>query len=311
MKKEPILSVRNLEISFSQYTKGLRRIDSKAINNLDIDLYKGEILAVVGSSGSGKSLFAHSILGILPTNANTNGDIYYKDEILDEKRKEKLRGKEIVFIPQSVNYLDPLMEVGKQVKISIKDKKKSNTILERVFRKYNLDKKVEKYYPFQLSGGMARKVLLSSALVSNAEVIIADEPTPGLDEKSLNEALKDFRDLADNGCAVLIITHDISAALKIANRVAIFYGGTTLEVAKADDFKNNGETLRHPYTKALFNALPNTKFTPIKGSQPLASELPVGCLFYDRCEKRTPDCENIKPEMRELRDGKVRCLYAT
>ena len=311
MKKEPILSVRNLEISFSQYTKGLRRIDSKAINNLDIDLYKGEILAVVGSSGSGKSLLAHSILGILPTNSNTRGDIYYKDEILDEKRKEKLRGKEIVFIPQSVNYLDPLMEVGKQVKISIKDKKKSNTILERVFRKYNLDKKVEKYYPFQLSGGMARKVLLSSALVSNAEVIIADEPTPGLDEKSLNEALKDFRDLADNGCAVLIITHDISAALKIADRVAIFYGGTTLEVAKADDFKNNGENLRHPYTKALYNALPNTKFTPIKGSQPLASELPVGSLFYDRCEKRTPDCENIKPEMRELRDGKVRCLYAT
>ena len=311
MNKKPILSVRNLEISFSQYTKGLRRIDSKAINNLDIDLYKGEILAVVGSSGSGKSLLAHSILGILPSNANLKGDIYYKDEILDEKRKEKLRGKEIVFIPQSVNYLDPLMEVGKQVKISIKDKKKSNTILERVFRKYNLDKKVEKYYPFQLSGGMARKVLLSSALVSNAEVIIADEPTPGLDEKSLNEALKDFRDLADNGCAVLIITHDISAALKIADSVAIFYGGTTLEVAKADDFKNNGENLRHPYTKALYNALPNTKFTPIKGSQPLASELPVGCLFYDRCEKRTPDCENIKPEMRELRDGKVRCLYAT
>ena len=311
MNKKPILSVRNLEISFSQYTKGLRRIDSKAINNLDIDLYKGEILAVVGSSGSGKSLLAHSILGILPSNANLKGDIYYKDEILDEKRKEKLRGKEIVFIPQSVNYLDPLMEVGKQVKISIKDKKKSNTILERVFRKYNLDKRVEKYYPFQLSGGMARKVLLSSALVSNAEVIIADEPTPGLDEKSLNEALKDFRDLADNGCAVLIITHDISAALKIADRVAIFYGGTTLEVAKADDFKNNGENLRHPYTKALYNALPNTKFTPIKGSQPLASELPVGCLFYDRCEKRTPDCENIKPEMRELRDGKVRCLYAT
>ena len=311
MNKKPILSVRNLEISFSQYTKGLRRIDSKAINNLDIDLYKGEILAVVGSSGSGKSLLAHSILGILPSNANLKGDIYYKDEILDEKRKEKLRGKEIVFIPQSVNYLDPLMEVGKQVKISIKDKKKSNTILERVFRKYNLDKKVEKYYPFQLSGGMARKVLLSSALVSDAEVIIADEPTPGLDEKSLNEALKDFRDLADNGCAVLIITHDISAALKIADRVAIFYGGTTLEVAKAEDFKNNGENLRHPYTKALFNALPNTKFTPIKGSQPLASELPVGCLFYDRCEKRTPDCENIKPEMRELRDGKVRCLYAT
>ena len=311
MNKEPILSVRNLEICFSQYTKGLKRIDSKAINNLDIDLYKGEILAVVGSSGSGKSLLAHSLLGILPSNAVTKGDITYKNEPLDEKRKEKLRGKEIVFIPQSVNYLDPLMEVGKQVKISIKDKKKSNNILRNVFSKYNLEEKVEKYYPFQLWGGMARKVLLSSALVSDCEVIIADEPTPGLDEKSLNEALKDFRDLADSGCALLIITHDISAALKIADRVAIFYGGTTLEIAKAADFKNGGENLIHPYTKALFNAQPNNKFQPIKGSQPLASELPVGCLFYDRCEKRTPDCENIKPEMKEIRDGKVRCLYAT
>lgn len=311
MKKEPILSVRDLEISFSQYTKGLRRVDSKAINNLDIDLYKGEILAVVGSSGSGKSLLAHSILGILPSNATTKGTITYKNKILDEKRKEKLRGKEIVFIPQSVNYLDPLMEVGKQVKISIKDKKKSNSILRNVFSKYNLDEKVEKYYPFQLSGGMTRKVLLSSALVSDCEVIIADEPTPGLDEESLNEALKDFRDLANGGCAVLIITHDISAALKIADRVAIFYGGTTLEVAKAEDFNNSGENLRHPYTKALFNALPDNGFKPIKGSQPIASELPTGCLFYDRCEKRTPDCENIKPEMKEIRDGKVRCLYAT
>lgn len=311
MKKEPILSVNNLEVSFSQYTKGLKRVDSKAINNLDIDLYKGEILAVVGSSGSGKSLLAHSILGILPNNAMTKGSITYKNEPLDEKRKEKLRGKEIVFIPQSVNYLDPLMEVGKQVKISIKDKKKSNSILRNVFKKYNLEEKVEKYYPFQLSGGMTRKVLLSSALVSDCEVIIADEPTPGLDEKSLNEALKDFRDLADGGCAVLIITHDICAALKIADRVAIFYGGTTLEIAKAEDFKMGGENLRHPYTKALFNALPNNDFKPVKGSQPLASELPVGCLFYDRCEKRTPECENIKPEMKEIRDGKVRCLYAT
>ena len=117
--------------------------------------------------------------------------------------------------------------------------------------------------------------------------------------------------MADNGCALLLITHDIDAALKIADRVAIFYGGTTLEIANVEDFKNNGMNLRHPYTKALFNALPNNDFEPIEGSQPLASELPKGCLFYDRCEKRTADCENIKPEMKENRNGKVRCLYAT
>ncbi len=311
MKREPILSVNNLKISFIQYTKGLKKIDLQAINNLDIDLYKGEILAVVGSSGSGKSLLAHSILGILPNNAMTSGEIIYKNKLLDEKRKEKLRGKEIVFIPQSINYLDPLMKVGKQVEISIKDKKKSSNIIKDVFNKYNLEKKVQSYYPFELSGGMARKVLLSTAIVSDCEVIIADEPTPGLDENSLNEVLKDFRELADNGCAILIITHDISAALKIADRVAIFYGGTTLEVAKANDFDNNGEKLRHPYTKALFNALPQYGFKAINGSQPLSNEMVQGCLFYDRCQKRTPECENIRPEMKEIRNGKVRCLYAT
>lgn len=311
MKREPILSVNNLKISFIQYTKGLKKIDLQAINNLDIDLYKGEILAVVGSSGSGKSLLAHSILGILPNNAMTSGEIIYKNKLLDEKRKEKLRGKEIVFIPQSINYLDPLMKVGKQVEISIKDKKKSSNIIKDVFNKYNLEKKVQSYYPFELSGGMARKVLLSTAIVSDCEVIIADEPTPGLDENSLNEVLKDFRELADNGCAILIITHDISAALKIADRVAIFYGGTTLEIAKANDFDNNGEKLRHPYTKALFNALPQYGFKAINGSQPLSNEMVQGCLFYDRCQKRTPECENIRPEMKEIRNGKVRCLYAT
>ena len=98
-------------------------------------------MVVVGSSGSGKSLLAHSLLGILPSNAVTKGDITYKNEPLDENRKEKLRGKEIVFIPQSVNYLDLLMEVGKQVKNSIKDKKKSNSILRNVFSKYNLEEK--------------------------------------------------------------------------------------------------------------------------------------------------------------------------
>ena len=247
MSKEPILKVKDLGISFSQYTNGLVRGDLNVIRNLDIELYEGEILAVVGSSGSGKSLLAHAILGILPDNACTQGDIIYKGEILDEKRKEKLRGDEIVLIPQSVNYLDPLKKVGKQIKISIKDKDKKtqDEIVDNLFKKYNLDKKVKNYYPFQLSGGMARKVLLSTALASDSKVIIADEPTPGLDEESLNEVLKDFRDIADSGRAILMITHDIMAALKIADKVAIFYAGSTLEIANTSDFKQKEVELSH------------------------------------------------------------------
>ena len=309
--KEPILTVENLGVSFSQYTKGLRKRDLKVITDLDINLYEGEILAVVGSSGSGKSLLAHAILGILPNNATTEGNIIYKGEKLTEKRKEKLRGKEIVLIPQSVNYLDPLMKVANQVKISIEDKNNADKIQNNIFKKYGLNEKVNKLYPFQLSGGMARKVLLSTALVSNTKVIIADEPTPGLDEKALNEALGHFREIADSGCAVLMITHDIDAALKVADKIAVFYAGTTLEVANVEDFKNNGENLRHPYSKALFNALPQNEFKSIKGSQPLPTELPKGCLFYDRCNKSSENCKEIRPSSKYIRDGMVRCINAT
>ena len=314
MSKEPILKVKDLGISFSQYTNGLVRGDLNVIRNLDIELYEGEILAVVGSSGSGKSLLAHAILGILPDNACTQGDIIYKGEILDEKRKEKLRGDEIVLIPQSVNYLDPLKKVGKQIKISIKDKDKKtqDEIVDNLFKKYNLDKKVKNYYPFQLSCGMARKVLLSTALASDSKVIIADEPTPGLDEESLNEVLKDFRDIADSGRAILMITHDIMAALKIADKVAIFYAGSTLEIANTSDFKQKEVELRHPYTKALYKALPNHDFVPIDDkTQPLPNELPKGCVFSDRCPLKDKNCENQVPKIREIRNGKVRCIHAT
>ena len=311
MKKEPILSVKDLGISFSQYTKGLRRRELEVITNLDIDLYEGEILAVVGSSGSGKSLLAHAILGILPDNATTEGNIIYKGKTLTLKDKEKLRGREIVFIPQSVNFLDPLMKVSKQVKISIENKEEANKRQRKIFNKYGLDKKVDNLYPFELSGGMARKVLLSTALVSDCKVIIADEPTPGLDEKSLNESLKDFRNIADSGCAILMITHDIEAALKIADKIAVFYAGTTLEIANVNDFKGDGKNLRHPYSKALFNALPQNGFKPIKGSQPMPNELPKGCLFQDRCEYISEKCRLIRPNARMVRDGMVRCLNAT
>ena len=305
------MSVKDLGISFSQYTKGLRRRELEVITNLDIDLYEGEILAVVGSSGSGKSLLAHAILGILPDNATTEGNIIYKGKSLSLKDKEKLRGREIVFIPQSVNFLDPLMKVSKQVKISIENKEEANKRQRDIFNKYGLDKKVDNLYPFELSGGMARKVLLSTALVSDCKVIIADEPTPGLDEKSLNEALKDFRNIADSGCAILMITHDIEAALKIADKIAVFYAGTTLEIANVNDFKGDGKNLRHPYSKALFNALPQNGFKPIKGSQPMPNELPKGCLFQDRCECISDKCRLIRPNARMVRDGMVRCLNAT
>nr|WP_243453229.1 oligopeptide/dipeptide ABC transporter ATP-binding protein [Psychrobacter coccoides] len=109
----------------------------------------------------------------------------------------------------------------------------------------------------------------------------------------------------------MLITHDIEAALQIADRIAVFYAGTTLEVASVEDFTGDGERLRHPYSKALWRALPQNDFMPIPGSQPQATDLPSGCLFAPRCAFMIPDCSEVRPDMRDLRNGKVRCLHAT
>ena len=306
----PILEVENLSISFQQYEAGLKQKNLKVISSLNVTLEEGEILAVVGASGSGKSLLAHAILGILPSNASVSGTIKYEGEALTTERQTALRGKEIALVPQSVNYLDPLMRVGKQVRTSVKQGDEVAAQRE-VFERYHLGQDVENMYPFQLSGGMARRALLSTAMVSGAKVIIADEPTPGLDPAVIKEALNHFREFADNGCAVMLITHDIESALTIADKIAVFYAGTTVEVAPVDNFAGNGEALRHPYSKALWRALPQNEFIPIPGSQPHPSALPSGCLFEPRCEKATPQCGKTQPEMRKLRNGLVRCFDAT
>ncbi len=305
-----ILEVKNLSISFEQYRSGLKREVIDVMSNLSIELEEGEILAIVGSSGSGKSLLAHAMLNILPENAKTSGQIFYEGKPLTDVELTALRGKELAFIPQSVNFLDPLMQVGKQVRQSSRN---GNAVEKQrsVFECYHLGKEVEKLYPFQLSGGMARRTLLSTAAVSDAKIIIADEPTPGLDEVVIQEALRNFREFADENRAVMLITHDIGAALTIADKIAVFYAGTVVEIAPVGDFSGKGEKLRHPYTKALWRALPQNEFTPIPGAQPHLSDLPKGCLFAPRCPLMTEACTVERPRVRELRDGKVRCIHAT
>ena len=308
MKKEPILSVKDLSVSFQMYDNGLEKYDLKVISNLTLDVRPGEIVAIAGSSGSGKSLLAHAVMGLLPENASISGEISYKGKVPSQKEKEALRGKEMALVPQSVSYLDPLMKVGTQVRGRKADKEIIKAQRE-IFRRFHLDEKTEQLYPFQLSGGMARRVLVSTAVLSGAEVIIADEPTPGLDLEMALEALKIFRELSDEGKAVILITHDIDLAFHIADRIAVFYAGTTVEIAAAKDFLEGVDALRHPYSKALWKALPQNGFEPIPGFQPYAKYLPKGCLFSPRCPHKTKECEENIP-MREVRGGYVRCIHA-
>ena len=305
-EKVSVLQVDNLSIAFSMYNRGLSKRDLEVIHELSIDVKKGEIVAVVGSSGSGKSLLAHAIMGILPENAKIKGSIKYYNDELNEEYLRKVRGKDIAFIPQSVDFLDPLMKVGKQV-VGINGNKERQ---KEVFKKYNLDDKVAEMYPFQLSGGMARRVLIATAVMNEAKLIIADEPTPGLNLELAMETLNNFREIADSGCGVLLITHDVDLALNVADRIAVFYSGTIVEIAQVEDFIKGKDALRHPYSKAFIDALPQNKFKELPGYQPYAGNLPKGCLFRDRCSLKTDEC-CMEIKMRKVRDGEVRCINAT
>lgn len=306
LDKEHILEIEDLSVSFTQYEKGLRQINLPVISNLNVSVHKGEIVAVVGASGSGKSLLAHAVMGILPPNANVKGRIYFQDELLDTNAISRLRGKEIALVPQSVNYLDPLLKVGKQVRQNKKDEKTLKH-QRRLFKGYDLKEETENLYPFELSGGMARRVLLASALMGDPQLIIADEPTPGLQLDLAKKAMRDFRRFADEGKGVLLITHDIELALETADRIAVFYAGTTVEEAKTQDFQAE-ETLRHPYTKALWRALPQNGFQALPGNQPYVKDMPQGCPFAPRCQWFTPECQGEIP-LKIVGCGTFRCVH--
>ena len=307
--QKPLLEVSDLSVSFRMYDSGLEQKQLPVISSLSLKVLPGEILAVAGSSGSGKSLLASAILGILPGNATVSGSLRFDGEPLTPERQAKLRGTEIALVPQSVAFLDPLMKVGAQVDGHRKPRHTERR--RKLFRRFGLPEQTERLYPFQLSGGMARRVLVSTALLTSARLIIADEPTPGMSLEQAEEALAMFRAMADEGKGVVLITHDIDLAFHIADRIAVFYAGTTVETAPAADFRQGPEALRHPYSKALWRALPQHEFRPIPGFQPYAGNLPSGCLFAPRCPCRTAECEKSVPPMQTVRKGEVRCFHAT
>ena len=306
-KNESLLEIHDLSVSFRMYDHALEQHDLQVISDLHLTVRPGEVVAIAGSSGSGKSLLASAILGILPGNATVHGHLHYKGSQLTPERQAQLRGTEIALVPQSIAYLDPLMKVGKQADGHRKPRPTEKR--RKLFARFGLPEKTEQLYPFQLSGGMARRVLVSTALITDAQLIIADEPTPGMSLDQAMEALKLFRTLADEGRGVILITHDIDLAFAFADRVAVFYAGTTVEIAPAADFRTGPEALRHPYSQALWRALPQNGFEPVPGFQPYAGNLPKGCLYAPRCPYKTPECEQAVPPVRTIRGGEVRCFH--
>lgn len=308
-----MLVVNSLSIEFSRYGSGWQKKTIRPVRDLSLEISAGEIVAVVGSSGSGKSLLAHAILGLLPHNASSRGQMFFRGEKLTPRRIKKLRGKHISLIPQSVAYLNPLSQVGRTVHraayLSVNSSDAATENTARAFSRYHLQDNVKSMYPFQISGGMARRVLTATATAGNAELLIADEPTTGLDPVVAGQSLQHLRELADAGKSVMLITHDIEAAVAISDRVAVVYAGTTVELSPIANFKRQGG-LKHPYTRALWNALPQHEFSFEAGNQPGDDEAIAGCVFYERCGKRSDACLKEQKLLRMADDSQVRCCHA-
>lgn len=268
-----LLTVEGLTVGFDMYDPSAPffsapRVRQEVVSDLSLSVHEGEILAVVGASGSGKTVLADCIMGRFEPNAQVTGRIWFDGEPLDEHALSRLRGHGISMVPQSVENLDPLMRVGEQVRGAARGRTRTERRADadrraarqrELFRAYGFDESVERLFPYQLSGGMARRVLLMCALMDDPRLIVADEPTPGLDFDLAVRALDDLRAFANRGGGVLLITHDIELALQAADRVAIFRDGTVVEETAVANFERP-ELLRHPFSRALWHAMPGHDF---------------------------------------------------
>lgn len=268
-----LLSVEDLTVAFDLYDASAPyfaapRVRTEVLHGLSLSVHAGEVLAVVGASGSGKSVLADALVGRYERNSEVTGRIWFDGERMDAGRLAALQGRGVSLVPQGVGSLDPLMRVGQQVRgvpcgatraQRREDARRRMSRQRELFSAYGLAPEVERMYPHELSGGMARRVLLMCALMENPRLIIADEPTPGLDLELAVHALDDLRSFASAGGGVLLITHDIELALRVADRVAVFRGGTVVEETGVESFAAP-ELLRHPFSRALWHALPGHDF---------------------------------------------------
>lgn len=255
-----LLQLDDVSIGFERYTgRGAlaARETRFVVEHLNLSVHAGEILALVGASGSGKTLIADAVMGLFAANSVVTGRIWFDGALMDERSLASLRGRQIAFVPQSVEALDPLQRVGRQIERLAHGMPRREAAVRRreLFARYRLDEGAARRYPFELSGGMARRALLAGALMNDPKVIVADEPTPGLDLELAVRAMDDFRTFADAGGGVLLITHDIELALRVADRIAVFKGGTVVEETAVSNFASP-DLLQHPFSRELWHALP-------------------------------------------------------
>lgn len=314
--QEPVLEIKN-------YTLGLS-VDDKIYNvlsDINFSFYKGKIHAIVGESGCGKSMTVMSILKLLPKNSKVlSGKIIFEGRdilALDEQDMRKIRGRKIALIPQDpMTSLNPLYTIENQLIETIMlhndvDKKEALNIAIKALEdvEFKEAEKRIKSYPHELSGGMKQRVIIAMALATNADILIADEPTTALDVTIQAQILKLLEKIKEQGRTIILITHDLGVVAKYSDDISIMYLGRVVERAYT------GELFKHPchpYTKALIEALPTKKGKKLKNikGQPSPLNSPVaGCPFHPRCERADDSCGVEPPVLKSVNNSAVACYH--
>ncbi len=317
-ENEPVLAVKDLSITFFTAKKEL-----PAVDKLSFQLEKGETLGIVGESGCGKSMTVNGILQMVPMPGKVTGGSVKLNGTelfgLSERALSKKRGDEIALIFQEpMTSLNPLMTCGRQItetilahnKISHKEaKSQAMNMIELVG--LPMPDKIFNSLPSELSGGQRQRIVIAMALCNHPDVLICDEPTTALDVTVQAQILRLINDMkAKFGSSVLFITHDMGVIRQMADRVMVMYVGQAVEYVAVEELFNNP---LHPYTQGLISCIPNMsaaedELHTIKGTVPMLSELPAGCLFAPRCPFATEKCHCKRPGLYGKPEHLVRCF---
>ena len=300
MNRPPLLEINDLSVNFHTRSGTVH-----ALERVTLSLHRGEALAVVGESGSGKSVLAYTVMGILDRAARVReGTITFGGANLLEmtsSRLDELRGREMAMIFQNPRQaLNPIRRVGRHLEDVLewhgpipRNELKRRALVALGEVRITDPEHRYRAYPFQLSGGMCQRVMIAMALACRPRLMIADEPTTGLDVTTQAAIMSLIRDLADETrMAMILITHDLALAAETCGRIAVMHAGHLVETApSAEIFRHP----RHPYTAGLMRASMDS-LSPISGAIPdLRSELPP-CRFLGRCDRVGPECEeDLKP----------------
>lgn len=315
----PLLSVKNLSVSFKT-----RSGTVKVLDDVSFSLGKGEVLGIVGESGSGKSVLSYALMGLLDENAEIKADAIEFggiDLAGPNSPLASIRGRELSMIFQSPRTaLNPIMKVGRQIEDVLRrhgpvTRSNARAAAIAALEKVRIPDPERRYnaYPFELSGGMCQRVMIAMALSCSPSLLIADEPTTGLDVTTQAVVMDLMRDLVrKTRMSSILITHDLALAGEYCDRIVVMHAGHMVEMAPANELRAH---FAHPYTKGLFAATPTAHteledLSSIPGRLPdLTRDLP-SCRFLHRCDRRQSDCETGHVALAPLgNDHSVRCRH--